>query len=215
MRKQSIKQLTSLFCLSVFLIPVPITVHAEGWFDTLTKTLGIAETAVDTAKEVTEGARQNVDSVQTINPADEAQAASGDLVGQIVEQLGISQTQALGGAGAIFQTAQSMMSGQDFQSVSQAVPEVDSLLAAAPQPSGNSALLTNAVAGFTGGPDSQASQWLTLASNFKQLGLSPQMVSQFVPIISGYVEDLAGSGTAALLQSAFSGYQGTLATEVQ
>ena len=121
-----------------------------------------------------------------------------DLVNQLSQQLGISQQQALGGAGAIFQAAQSGMEPQAFSTLSQSVPGISEMLNAAPAVSnplgGMSSML-----GKTGNTLNNAA---SLATSFQQLDLSPDMVGQFVPIVTNYVQNTSGQVTANLLRSA-------------
>jgi hypothetical protein len=41
-----------------------------------------------------------------------------------------------------------------------------------------------------------------LTGSFQQLNLSPNMVSQFIPVVTSYVRQTGGQATADLLQSA-------------
>jgi len=60
---------------------------------------------------------------------------SPELVGQLTKGLGVSQDQAVGGAGALFGLAKSRLKPEEFGKVSSAVPGMDGLLAAAPHSS--------------------------------------------------------------------------------
>lgn len=124
------------------------------------------------------------------------------LVDILVRQLGITQQQALGGSGAIFQLAQASMTPQAFSSLSQSVPGMTDMLNAAPVVSspltggGVSALLGNT------GASNALNNAASLAASFQQLNLSPNMVGQFVPIVTDYVRTTSGQLTADLLNSA-------------
>jgi hypothetical protein len=124
-----------------------------------------------------------------------AVSASPELVGQLSKQLSISPTQAAGGAGTLFGLAKSRLSGADFSKVADAVPGMGNLLKAAPQPDNTStsglSSLTGSLPGGIGGMASMAS--------FEKLGLSPDMVSKFVPIMTSFVQSKGGSSTASLL----------------
>jgi hypothetical protein len=69
-----------------------------------------------------------------------------------------------------------------------------SLLKAAPQPDNTSSLssLTGSLPGGMGGLASSA-------ASFEKLGLSPDMVSKFVPIMTSFVQSKGGASTASLL----------------
>ena len=124
-------------------------------------------------------------------------AASPELVGQLTKQLSISPAQATGGAGALFGLAKSRLSPADFSKVSSAVPGMGSFLDAAPSPGGMSGMsaLAASAPGTVGG-------LATMAGSFQKLGLSPDMVTKFIPVMTKYVEGTGGSGVASLLSGA-------------
>lgn len=123
----------------------------------------------------------------------------GGIVQLLANQLGISPNQAAGGAGSIFRAASENMTPQAFATVSQSVPGMDSLLAAAPSlpavglPGGASSML---------GVGGQLGSAAGLASAFQQLNLSPDMVGQFIPIITNSLESTGSSAAAGLLRAA-------------
>ena len=120
------------------------------------------------------------------------------LTDVLVSRLGVSQQQALGGAGAIFQAAKANMAPQAFTSLSQSIPGMSEMLAAAPQTSQPLSGATSVLGGVSGTINSMTS----LASSFQQLNLSPSMVNQFIPVVVDYVKNTSGQMTANLLQSA-------------
>lgn len=125
---------------------------------------------------------------------------SGSLTDLLMQRTGVSQAQAQGGAGALFQVAKSQMQASAFSKLSQAVPGMGSLLGAAPQPSALSGLA--GLAGLGGG---SGSSMLALASAFQQQGMSPGMIQQFIPVMLEYVRGSGGSGLASMLGSALVG----------
>lgn len=110
-------------------------------------------------------------------------AADADVVSQLVSSLGVTKDQATGGAGAIFDYAKSKLDPGDFAKVADAVPDMDTLLKAAPSMGG---------LGSLGGLSS-------LAGSFTKLGISPDMVTQFVPQILSSVESSGGSEVMNIL----------------
>lgn len=129
------------------------------------------------------------------------------LTGLLMQQLGVSQPQAEGGAGAIFQMAKSKMQTAAFSKLSSSVPGMSSLLSAAPaaQPAvggtglGGLASIAGAAAGGSTG------NLLGLAGSFQQLGLAPDMVQKFVPVVMQYVQGTGGGAVASTLQAALMG----------
>lgn len=143
------------------------------------------------------------DAVQTLaGVAENALAAdSPSLVDSLVGRLGVSQEQAAGGAGSLFRFASQELGADGFQSIANAVPNMDSLLGAVPQ-SGALGGLAGAIGGDSvGGLIGAAS----VLNNFKQLGLSPDMVGQFVPVVIEYVKNQGGAAAGNLLMGALSG----------
>ena len=120
------------------------------------------------------------------------------LVDILVHRLNISPQQALGGAGAIFQMAQGGMNPQAFATLSKSVPGMDSMLNAAPAMSN----LSGGLSSLMGDKNNTLGNVTALAASFQQLNLSPDMVSQFIPIVTNYVSKTSGQATANLLQSA-------------
>lgn len=125
------------------------------------------------------------------------------LVDILVRQLGVSQQQALGGTGAIFQLAQSGMTPQAFSTLSQSVPGMTEMLNAAPVVS--NPLMGGSVSGLllgNTGAGAALNNAAALAASFQQLNLSPDMIGRFVPIVTDYVRTTSGQLTADLLNSA-------------
>jgi hypothetical protein len=120
------------------------------------------------------------------------------LTNVLVSQLGVTQQQALGGAGAIFQAAKANMAQQAFASLSQSIPGMSDMLAAAPQVSQP----LSGVTSMMGGAGNTVNTMTSLAASFQQLNLSPSMVNQFIPVVVDYVKNASGQMTATLLQSA-------------
>ena len=139
-------------------------------------------------------------------PAAAAPTASGSLVDILVQQLGVTQPQATGGAGAIFSLAKTKLSPGEFSQVAAGVPNMDSLLAAAPAPTAAADTATGgglagAAMGALGGAGSLGSA-AQLAQSFSSLGLSTDMVGKFIPVCVQYLQGSAGPQTASLLQGA-------------
>ena len=126
-----------------------------------------------------------------------APSSSSGLITQLTKGLSITPTQARGGAGTLFALAKSRLRADEFTKLSSAVPGMSGLLKAAPPPSQSSEFsdLENSLPGNMG-------RTLEAAEAFHKLGLSPEMATKFVPIMSKYVETKGGSSTAALLEKA-------------
>ena len=125
------------------------------------------------------------------------QPASPELVGQLTKELSVTPQQATGGAGALFSLAKSRLSVADFNKIAAVVPGMGSFLKEAPSTSGGSGLsdLTGSLPGNLGGLASAATA-------FQKLGLSPEMVGKFVPILTNFVQSKGGANLASLLSGA-------------
>ena len=124
---------------------------------------------------------------------------SPELVGQLTKQLSIKPEQAIGGAGAMFGFAKTKLSPADFLQVSNAVPGMDDLLKAAPKVAGGS----DPVSSMGGVLPGKAGGIAAVAGSFKQLGMSPDMATKFLPIMTQFVKVKGGANVAGLLGGVF------------
>jgi hypothetical protein len=124
-----------------------------------------------------------------------AAKASTDLVGQLSKELGSSPETAAGAAGALFGVAKSKLKPEEFAQVSKAVPGMDLLLKAAPMMGGGGGA-AGAVTSMAGGG---AGNLAAAASAFSKLGLSPDMVSKAVPVLTQFVTKSGGANVGKLL----------------
>ena len=125
-------------------------------------------------------------------------ADTSKLIGSLVDTLGVSEQQATGGAGAVFKEAKNNMSPGDYSQLLSAVPGIDSLISAAPQAGGLAGKASSLLGGSAGSVKGMAG----LADSFSKLGLSPDMVNQFVPVILDFVQSEGGQQAMTLLKSA-------------
>jgi len=111
---------------------------------------------------------------------------SSNVVSSLTSQLGVTPTQATGGVGSILAYAKDRLSPADFGTVSKALPGSDTYLKAA----------GDLVPG--GKIDSMAG----LNAAFSKLGMSPDMVGKFMPIVTDYVGKAGGDTAKNLLAAA-------------
>jgi Protein of unknown function VcgC/VcgE (DUF2780) len=112
---------------------------------------------------------------------------SNPLIGALTSGLGVSPEQAVGGTGAMMGYAQNKLSPDQFSAIGSAVPGLGDITKAAGPLLGGSAL--NSL-GDVGGA-------------FSKLGLSPDMVSKFAPIIGEAISKGAGPQIGSLFTSLF------------
>ncbi len=131
-----------------------------------------------------------------------------ELVSMLVSKLGVNQGQAQGGTGLILNLLKEKLGNEDFSQVSQSIPGIADLLKAAPKQgdagSGGVLGMVGKLAGTFGG-GSELGQLASLAGGFEKLGLKPEMISKFLPLIMAFVEKKGGSGAADLIKNALGG----------
>jgi len=112
---------------------------------------------------------------------------SNPLVGALTSGLGVSSEQAVGGTGAMMGLAQSKLSPEQFGSITSAVPGLGDVTQAAGPLLGSSSL--SSLAGVQGA--------------FSKLGMSPETVGKFAPIIGDAISKGAGPQVAGLFTNLF------------
>ena len=120
-----------------------------------------------------------------LSPTTEVSGEAQQLIGQLTNDLGVTQTQAVGGTGALLQLAQNQL-GQDA---------INNLSGEA---SGLSSLLGGG-GGLAEGLLSNISSMDGVQSAFSALGMDAAMVQQFVPVILGFLGN-QGAGSSLLGQ---------------
>lgn len=98
------------------------------------------------------------------------------------------------------------MSPNDFATLGNSVPNLQSIMAAAPPLKTNGLGVPKSLSGMAGGNLPGAnSGMLGIAGAFQQLGLAPDMAQKFIPIITQFVQGNGGGAVTSALQSALMG----------
>ena len=130
-----------------------------------------------------------------------------DLVKMLTSQLGVTEPQATGGAGALFDMAKGALSESDYGQVASAIPGIGDLISAAPAVSESTSKNSDKMAGLAGGLGSlttavdSANKYAAVYDQFKQLGLNTEMVSKFVPVVLSFANSSGGESVMNLLKS--------------
>ncbi|MGI2065985.1 DUF2780 domain-containing protein [Shewanella sp. MF08487] len=127
---------------------------------------------------------------------------SNDLVGNVMSQLGLNQTQAEGGLGSLLGLAQSSLGTTDYSTLAASIPNADSLLAAAPtldSASGVSGLLSKA-----GNLGSSLQSSAMVFDAFEKLGISKDLAMPMINIAKSYLDANGAEGTSDLLTKGLS-----------
>jgi hypothetical protein len=148
---------------------------AQGWLDSLKSMVGLGEE---------KPAAPNI----------------GDMVSSVTDSLGVTQTQATGGLGSLFNYAKDNISSEQFSQLSAALPGVGDLIKAAPDVSKMAS-----EGGFGGLMDKAASYNDSLKAindvkkQFEALGLDPEMITQFIGKTREYLDTEEGKQAKELL----------------
>jgi Protein of unknown function VcgC/VcgE (DUF2780) len=111
--------------------------------------------------------------------------ATPQLTSDLAKNLSITEAQASGGVGAMFQQAAGKLNAADFDTIRKAVPGVDQYLQASQEALGGAKL--SDLGGLQGA--------------FKKLGLKPEMVDQFKPYVLDYVGKYSPSARTTLAKA--------------
>ena len=122
-----------------------------------------------------------------------------ELVKLLAENLNIGEDQAKGGAGLIFKLAQEKLGDGDFAQITQHVPEMASMLEAAPEDAGIAGALGGLASSLGGGKVEAMGNMAQLIGGFSKLGLDEGAVTKFIPIVLSFLEGKGGSGIKDLL----------------
>jgi hypothetical protein len=133
-----------------------------------------------------------------------SKAPSPELVGDLTKQLSITPAQATGGAGALFGFAKSRLGAADFSKVAAVVPGMNGFLKAAPSAASHGGGLPG-ISTLSGALPAGVSGLASTEQSFQKLGLSPNMVGKFVPVLTQFVQSKGGAGVASLLSGALNG----------
>ena len=189
--------------ISLLLVSSASVTHA-GFFDSL---FG-SKSEEKPVAEASEAAAASSSPAAETGTMDTVVSTAMGLLPTLTSQLGVSDSQAEGGMGSLMNLAKGALSTEEFGSLSQGVPGMDTLLAAAPAlsskggSSGLSGMLSNA-----GGLASTIGGLGQITEQFEALGLSPDMIAQFATIAIGYFTQ-EGNNTGELLQKGLSSILG-------
>lgn len=185
MTTSSLQKMTLIFCLTLPVSPV----FAED----LTHLLSFASkqmAALDNNKQLLNNPEALI--------AKGKQLHASELTDLLVERVGVTPAQAMGGAGALLQVAKTRMTPQTFETLSNNLPDVPLLLSAVPALQSTPQLgalgnlggglggLVGQLAGASGGTLGSV---FTAVSTFQQLGMSEETIQRFIPVVVDYVKN--------------------------
>ncbi len=136
--------------------------------------------------------------VFVLQPIVPANADTLELVSLLTKNLGITEKQATGGAGALFNLAKNSLGKKDFRKVSDAVPGIDTLIKAAPK-IGKLGGVGEMVSSL-GGSSSKLLAAASLVPQFSKLGMGEGMIKKFIPPILSFTKSRGGETVMNLLE---------------
>ena len=205
----------TILVISLLLAAVQAQAEAEtSWFSGALNFLGLDadKTEENALHKATEYATEATAAVSEDKPSTMEQAATiateaskkmaenhvmSSLTGMVTEQLGVTEQQARAGLGTLFSVAQSTLGGADFQQLSQHVPEMTSLLSAAPEISERAKSISSLVAEAGKYGDALKSGNKAYAQ-FKSLGLDAAQIPQYIEVTNQFLKKQGGTDIASL-----------------
>jgi hypothetical protein len=120
-----------------------------------------------------------------------------ELIDMLVKQLGISGTQAEGGAAVLFKAAKDKLGAGEFDKLLGGLPGIGDLLKKAPAGGGGFGGLLGGLAGAVGGNTQLIG---TIMGGFGKLGLTVNDARRFAPVIMDFLRSKVGPDVAAKLE---------------
>ncbi|MBU3021213.1 DUF2780 domain-containing protein [Aestuariibacter sp. A3R04] len=131
------------------------------------------------------------------------------LLGQVTSNLNVSEKQAEGGLASVFNYVKNNVSTDDFGNIANSIPGLDGLLSAVPSASGSSGQSTaNTLSGLMDKASEYSSSVKSvndIKKQFEALGLTPDMIGQFVSQISTWLNKEDKPETQSLFESGMEG----------
>jgi hypothetical protein len=120
-----------------------------------------------------------------------------ELIDMLVKQLGVSGSQAEGGAAVLFKAAKDKLGAGEFDQLLGGLPGIGDLLKKAPASGGGLGGLLGGLAGAVGG---NAQLISTIMGGFGKLGLTVDDAKRFAPVVMNFLRSKVGPDIAAKLE---------------
>jgi hypothetical protein len=125
-----------------------------------------------------------------------------ELIDLLTKNLGISGSQAEGGAAVLFKAARDKLGGDEFSKLLGGVPGLGDLMKKAPAAGGGLGGMLGGLAGAMGG---NAGLIATIVGGFGKLGLKPEDAKKFVPVILDFLRTKVGPDVVSRLEKTLRG----------
>ena len=120
-----------------------------------------------------------------------------ELIDMLTKNLGVSGSQAEGGAAVLFKAAKEKMGGGEFDQLLGGVPGLGDLMKKAPASGGGLGGLFGGLASAVGG---NAGLIATIVGGFGKLGLTTDHAKKFVPVIMDFLKTKVGPDVVSKLE---------------
>lgn len=120
-----------------------------------------------------------------------------ELIDMLTKSVGVSGSQAEGGAAVLFKAAKDKLGGGEFDKLLGGVPGLGDLLKKAPASGGGLGGMLGGLAGAMGG---NASLIATIVGGFGKLGLTTDHAKKFVPVILEFLRSKVGPDAVSRLE---------------
>lgn len=130
-------------------------------------------------------------------PSEKVESAqSNALVSYAAKELGMDESTISAGLGSLFNVAKDNINADNFSTISDAIPGLDSLMALAPAMGSSSSSLTS----LLGDSGKTASGLAYLDSAFKKVGLSTDQIPMLMGSVTSYLDQNGYSEASSLLK---------------
>jgi hypothetical protein len=121
-----------------------------------------------------------------------------ELIDMLTKQLGVSGTQAEGGAAVLFKAAKDKLGSEEFGKLLGNVPGLTDLMKKAPASGGGG--LGGLLGGIAGAIGGNAALISTIVGGFGKLGLTADDARKFAPVVMSYLRGKVGPDVASKLE---------------
>lgn len=186
-----------LILLSILFLAIPQAQAEESWLDSAKSFFGMGDEEEEMQSAPSAETMDKIETATKSMPTSMPKMA--DLTSMVTSQLGVSESQAQGGLGTLMSLAKTSLAGADFDKLKGYIPEMDTLLKAAPALSENaeglSSLMGNA------GKYANVLQGATAAySQFESLGISPDQIPKYVDVTNEFLNSKGGQDASDLFK---------------
>jgi hypothetical protein len=120
-----------------------------------------------------------------------------ELIDQLTKNLGVSGSQAEGGAAVLFKAARDKLGVDEFTKLLGGVPGLGDLMKKAPAAAGGLGGMLGGLAGAMGG---NAGLIANIVGGFGKLGLKPEDARKFVPVMIAFLRTKVGPDVVSTLE---------------